>query len=122
MSKIFEWDRKVDGTPVEKQLILGFQDARNKIIKYYHKTNWIYAAVLILDPRHKLEAFDMTSWGQELKRMSVQTFEDIYKGYFNESERQRNKEKVLQRKDREPKFNNFVIESDALYETKSTPC
>ncbi|CAH0560635.1 unnamed protein product [Brassicogethes aeneus] len=34
-SKIFEWEGKAGRTPVEEQLIVGFQAARDKILKHY---------------------------------------------------------------------------------------
>lgn len=123
-SRIFEWDRKTNRTPVEEQLIVGFQAARDKILKHYRKTNWIYAAVLILDPRHKLETFDMTKWGQELKDNSIQKFEDIYKVYFHQSEGQSSSETALAEQGREnpgPEKSDFVIDFDVLYAVNPTP-
>lgn len=55
--------------------------------KHYNKTNWIYCIVLILDPRHKVEAFSSSSWGKLLQSEAVQKFEEIFKAsYFNKSE------------------------------------
>jgi len=62
---------------------LGFQAARDKILKHYKKTNWIYCITLILDPRHKTETFNLTLWEIEIKEMSLQKFELIYKTYYN---------------------------------------
>lgn len=123
-SKIFEWDRNADRSPVEEQLIIGFQAARDKILKHYRKSNWIYAAILILDPRHKLEAFDMTRWGQELKENSIQKFQDIYKVYFHQSEGQRSKETAVEglgRKDSEGEKSEFLIDFDVLYGVNPIP-
>lgn len=122
-SKIFEWGGKAVRTAVEEKLVVAFQTAKDKILKYYRKTNWVYTAVLILDPRHKLETFDMTGWGRELKATSNQKFEDIYKVYFYQSEGQRSKEKEVEER-RDPgssEMSEFVIDFDALYATKPTP-
>jgi len=51
-------------------LIFALQSARDKILKHYKKSNWIYCVSLILDPRHKIEAFDKTAWGRDLKDLS----------------------------------------------------
>jgi len=72
-------DEKIQRTVVDEQLILGFQVARDKILKHYKKTNWIYCVSLILDPRHKAETFDLTLWGVEIKNMSLKNFKVIYK-------------------------------------------
>ncbi|XP_044018781.1 uncharacterized protein LOC122859328 [Aphidius gifuensis] len=64
---------------------VAFQAGRDKILKHYHKSNWIYCAVLILDPRHKLETFDRTSWGKNLRDESYKTFEKIYKTNYVDS-------------------------------------
>lgn len=44
----------------------------------------MYAVCLILDPRHKVYSFDLTSWGKELKLEAESKFEKIYKeSYFD---------------------------------------
>jgi len=63
---------------------LSFQAARDKILKHYKKTNWIYCISLILDPRHKAETFDLTAWGTEIKERSLRKFEEIYEIYLSE--------------------------------------
>ncbi|CAH1112078.1 unnamed protein product [Psylliodes chrysocephalus] len=64
--------------------IFGFQADRDKIIKHYQKTNWIYCSTLILDPRHKAETFDLTVWGAELKVQTLKTFESILDVYCSQ--------------------------------------
>ncbi|KAF5277906.1 hypothetical protein FQA39_LY06058 [Lamprigera yunnana] len=87
--KIFEWDRKT---------------ARDKILKHYGKINWIYAAVLILEPRHKLEAFDIATWGEDKK------------GFDSEILR------YIQRpEDPGAKKSDCVIDFDVLYTVTPTP-
>lgn len=66
---------------VDETLLLAFQAARDKIIIHYRKTNWIICAVLILDPRHKLETFSLTSWGKNLKDQSLEKFKEIFENY-----------------------------------------
>ena len=51
-------DRKVD-----EKLLVSLQSGRDKMLKHYRKTNWVYGVVLILDPRHKIQTFLMTRWG-----------------------------------------------------------
>lgn len=64
---IFDLDAKSDRSEIDKKLIFGFQAARDKMLKHYKKTNWVYCATLILDPRHKSETFDLTTWGRRSK-------------------------------------------------------
>lgn len=76
-------DEKIKRTEVDEKLILAFQAARDKMLKHYRMTNWIYCTTLILDPRHKAETFDLTVWGTELKQRSIQKFENIFEEYKN---------------------------------------
>lgn len=58
----------------------------DKLIKHYCKCNWIYCISLILDPKHKVEGFDATTWGKNLKDCSISKFEYVYKNnYYLES-------------------------------------
>ncbi|CAD6203840.1 GSCOCG00009825001-RA-CDS, partial [Cotesia congregata] len=66
---------------IDEQLILGFQAARDKMLKHYKKTNWFYCTTLILDPRHKVETFDLTPWGSEIKSESQKRFEKLFEEY-----------------------------------------
>jgi len=77
-----ELDNKNNRCAVDEQLIFALQSARDKILKHYKKSNWIYCVSLILDPRHKIEAFDKTAWGSDLKDLSVTKFEEIFKEQY----------------------------------------
>lgn len=84
---MFVLNDKIDRTNVDEILIKSFQAARDKIVQHFQKTNWVYCAVLVLDPRHKVETFDSTSWGRELKEASITFFEEMYKNnYSNNSQ------------------------------------
>lgn len=72
-------DTKPSRNAAEDNIITAFRTGRDKLLKHYKKTNWIYCAALILDPRHKIEAFNFTAWGKELKESSLNKFEEIYK-------------------------------------------
>lgn len=75
-------DAKLDRSKSDESIILAFQSGRDKLLKHYNKTNWIYCAALILDPRHKLVTFDKTSWGKELKEQSYDEFKRIFKQQY----------------------------------------
>ena len=62
------------------------QVGRDKIIKHYKKANWIYCVALILDPRHKLEAFDLKEWSKEFKDQSNQKFRDLLRNEYSKLE------------------------------------
>ena len=94
----------------------ALQSAYDKLMKHYSKTNWVYCAVLMLDPRHKEETperplisslnintgnikiikkknkknkeetFYLTSWGKEMAQWSISKFEDIYKTRYYQKE------------------------------------
>lgn len=81
-AEISNLDNKKERTAVDENLIYSFQAARDKLIKYYNKTNWIYCVVLILDPRHKKETFALTVWGKHLEKTSIAKFEDMYKSKY----------------------------------------
>lgn len=69
------------------KLFNAYQAGRDKLLKHYQKSNWIYCICLVLDPRHKIESFNATTWGKEMKDQSVKKFEDLYKNeYFIPSE------------------------------------
>lgn len=86
--------------------------ARDKILKHYKKTNWIYCISLILDPRHKAEIFGLTPWGTELKESSLRKFKEIYELYFKE-------EPVSEVPEEEDLIGNDedIIDFNALYST-----
>lgn len=80
----FELDR-AHRTQVDEQLIFAINAARDKILKHYNKTNWMYCVALILDPRHKIAGFNLTPWGKTLKENSLKKFYDVFKqNYFEE--------------------------------------
>lgn len=100
---------------MHEQLIIGFQADRDKILKHYQESNWIYTAILLLDPRHKLETFDVTTRSKELKKITLTKFEAIYTNYFSKLGAEKSKEtKTL--KSQEPDNEN---DFDALYEVES---
>ena len=76
--RTFELYEKIDRTKNDEILISAFQAGRDKILKHYKKRNWIYCISLILDPRHKIAAFDNSSWGKEMKDESIKVFKEIY--------------------------------------------
>lgn len=77
----FELHLKADRNATDEALLLCFQQGRNKMLKHYAKSNWLYCASLVLDPRHKAHSFDLTSWGQEMKCASINTFRNIFQTY-----------------------------------------
>ena len=99
--------------------------ARNKILKHYNRTNWMYCVSLISDPRHKLETFDRTSWGKELKNRSLQTFHQVFKNYENGSlvvvseeassndEFDLNMSSLFKKRDLSNEFESYLLESRA---------
>lgn len=70
-------DQKPDRNGTDEKLLVAFQNGRDKMLRHYKKTNWIYGISLILDPRHRVETFSLSSWGQELKEESIRKFETI---------------------------------------------
>lgn len=63
----FELDSQKNPTPQDDCLITALQAERDKIIKHYQKSNRVYRASLILDPRFKLDGFRTAAWGRELR-------------------------------------------------------
>lgn len=68
--------------PVHGVMFDAIIAARDKLVKHYVKANWIYCVVLILDPRHKVETFQLTTWGKEMATESVKQFENIYRTQY----------------------------------------
>lgn len=54
----------------------------DKLLKHYRKSNWIHCATLILNPCHKLETFDESVWGRELKTKAYEKFEKILENEY----------------------------------------
>ena len=76
---IQELDYKRDVTLNDLKIKNALYAAQAKLLKHYRKCNWVYCAILILDPRHKIEVFDFTEWGKKMKAESVKKFEEIYR-------------------------------------------
>ncbi|XP_044005438.1 zinc finger BED domain-containing protein DAYSLEEPER-like [Aphidius gifuensis] len=66
-----ELDKKIYRSNVDETLILGFQAARDTMMKHYNLTNWVYCAVLVLDPRHKVKIFSSTTWVHEMDSQEI---------------------------------------------------
>lgn len=88
-------DEKDNRTGVDEILIFALQAARDKMLKHYHKTNWVYCIALILDPRHKIETFEATSWGRELKAASLTHFNRVFQEYCDSSDTETNPPPVI---------------------------
>ena len=116
-----ELDNKVDRDATDEQIIYCIQAARDKILKHYNKTNWIYCIVLILDPRHKIEAFSSTSWGKLLQSEAVQKFEEIFKAnYFNKSENDLQNPKPGPSQSLKKEDNDFDLDITYLFKKTNT--
>ena len=77
-----ELDSIEDLNSNDEMLIKAFQAGRDKILKHYDRCNWIYCVALILDPRHKIDCFENSSWGKELKNLSVSKFEHVFRDEY----------------------------------------
>lgn len=80
-------------------------------MKHYCKCNWLYCAVLILDPRLKLENFKKTKWGLEMIEKSYDKFLSILRTYSTD-------ELAHARKNVEEN-NNVEDDYDGLYVTEN---
>lgn len=69
-------------TPIEDNILEALQIAIEKLLKHYYKSHWTYCACLILDPRHKVETFEKTTWGTEMASQSQKKFEEIFKNKY----------------------------------------
>lgn len=74
-------DEKDPRTSLDVDLLLAFQACRDKVLKHYRLTNWVICMVLILDPRHKAETFDLTPWGREVKEESISKLQRTFNLY-----------------------------------------
>lgn len=92
----------------DEQVLLmnGLRDCRDKILKHYDKTNWIYCVAMILDPRHKYGGFDTTEWGRSLKDRSIKAFRKLYKEKYYTS--------GTQQSDRNEKKNADLFEFEEM--------
>lgn len=75
---IFSLDAPEERNKIDEILLMSYQAGRDKMLKHYRLTNWIYCSVLILDPRHKVEIFNNSEWGREMKSKSIEIFHNIY--------------------------------------------
>lgn len=55
--QMIELDNNENRTEIDEILIKSFTEGRNKMLKHYSKTNWLYCASLIIDPRHKVNTY-----------------------------------------------------------------
>lgn len=97
-SEIAELIKKTVKSSVDRLLLIGYKTALAKMDEYYDKLNWIYCVVLFLDPRHKKETFNMTSWGRGLLDRSYEKFEIIYESYKKQYSDPSNEKKVVNSK------------------------
>ncbi|XP_066599993.1 uncharacterized protein [Prorops nasuta] len=77
-SVMFELDCKSDRNATDETLIIALRSCRDKMLKHYQKFNWIFSTILILDPKHKIETFNLTEWGKEIKETSLNKFKTIF--------------------------------------------
>lgn len=75
---VFELDGNENRTHLDENMIIALQAGKDKILEYYNKSNWISCIDLILDPRHKVVAFDLTEWGRSLKKEAVERFRAFF--------------------------------------------
>lgn len=76
--------KKKEITPVEKTIAEALQVSIEKLMKHYSKSNWNYCAILVLDPKFKVETFQKTELGREMESQSLKHFDNILKKeYFN---------------------------------------
>lgn len=69
----------------EENIKTALETAIETLSKCFDKTNWVYCVVLILDPRYKLESFDTTNWGKEIKASSFEVFKNIFKTQYSKA-------------------------------------
>ncbi|CAI3083009.1 unnamed protein product [Diatraea saccharalis] len=118
-SMVKQLDEKPNRSEVDERLILAFQAARDKILKHYKKSNWIYCTSLILDLRHKAQIIDLTIWGKQLKIESLRKFNELNEEYY--SLHSLNKSLELPRKENKVcDEDENVIDFVKLYECPST--
>lgn len=83
----------------EIALAHALQAGRDKLLKHYRLSNWVYCVSLILDPRHKYDCFDNSSWGESIKHESIKKFEYLFQcRYFVSPEDDTNKSTVDDKK------------------------
>lgn len=112
-STVKSFDEKSKRSESDKLLIFAIQTGRDKILKHYHKFNWVYCAVLILDPRFKLKTFKKTEWGLEMMSKSYEKFLTIFKTYSTDNVAHDNHKKT-----KEMNNNTLDDDYDFLYATE----
>ena len=73
---------KADLCLIDESMLQALEVFLAKLMKHYEKGNWVYCAILILDPKHKLKTFYKTSWGREVVAASLTKFETMYKTLY----------------------------------------
>ena len=109
---IKDLDELKNRTHADEVLLLAIQAGRDKILKHYTKTNWVYCVSLILDPRFKLEAFDLKDWSQKLKQESEDRFRNLLKTEYCSEEFTETDDS---RKEIADELDEFSIDFNSLY-------
>lgn len=113
--KSFVLDDKVDRNQNDEKLIQAFQKGRDKLIKHYNKCNWIYCVSLILDPRIKAEGLDLTTWGREMKKQTLEKFKSLYKEYYDEYSNEKEIKEPSAKKRKTDNNNENTIDFEILF-------
>ena len=85
------------------------------MVKHYRKTNWVYCVSLILDPRHKLETFDLTDWGQNLKEMAYEKFVEILKNDYQDSNFDKKPDLTGKKKQKVIEVDEYTVDFNSIY-------
>lgn len=101
---------------LDTALAFALQSGRDKMLKHYVKCNWVYSISLILDPRHRYESFDSTQWGKDLKKETIQKFEDLYRShYYHATDRVLEEEK---KKVEKKEMDSDFLDLSSIYSAK----
>lgn len=73
--------KKKNRSELDIRMLSAYEAALSKLVKHYNKTNWVYCAVLILDPRFKVEGFMQYKWGKDMYKASKKKFDELYRLY-----------------------------------------
>lgn len=107
-------DEKKNRSEIDELFIVAIQAGRDKILKHYRKFNWVYCALLILDPRFKLETFKKTVWGLEMMNCSYDKFKSIFQTYYTDETTHSGQTQSEQNNN----VNDFIDDYDGIYATK----
>lgn len=88
------------------------------MLKHYNQANWVCCAILILDPRHKVETFASTSWGRDLKKKTIEEFKKMYQQYTNSPELQEDEEVVKEASNEIPDEDGNKIDFTSILENR----